>query len=58
MVFGGEDLHYVMGDSLNYYGEQMIVKVNFAGLSYSASYDAVTNSINVGQDKLTLSSIG
>jgi hypothetical protein len=47
-----------MGDSLSYYGDKMIVKVDFADLSYSALYDADTNSIHVKQSELTLDSIG
>ena len=58
MTLGEEDLHYAMGDHLSYYGDKMIVIVDFADLSYSAFYDADKNSIHVKQSELTFASIG
>ena len=58
MTLGEEDLHYAMGDHISYYGDKMIVIVDFADLSYSAFYDADKNLIHVKQSELTLASIG
>ena len=58
MTYGEKDLHYKMGDPVNYKNEQMSVKVDFGDLWFSSYYTEKDNSISVVNSRLETWSVG